>query len=1123
MSFVEYNEHMVLYKNKLFVIYLILISFPLVANTKVNYLGTFASYDCNDFERVECLKYKVNFQKKIKKLLKKKISNIDFNFQMLENENIKRRMVNLTEKNVSRKAYSLARVFQTKLLPDQWFIITTLKIKIKHNRNRTWKRISTGIQVFSNQKNSQFSKTFFKSIKFDKIEKLENLVITKVLPYIQNNKLFSDPKKNSYKPIFDIRNFGLPSYLSGINFGNVVYPYSVNNGLNDTFLIGTLTKIVRVDHLGRHLESIATYGDKRYQSKSINNAWETKKKYIVTSLQPRKIIILDKKLKLKHKVYQPTGIMPFQTFAFNQFLIRRPVTGDSILAFNIKTGQEEIWNFSERNITAFNANKNFFYAIEKNDEHRYLISIYNKKRMHIKSILLPKYVNGGSIGKLFHIGNNNFLLGSRLGGLFLINEKGSIYHSQKIGSLMNFHFAMSKDFKTIFAPNPIEKKVSVYHNSYQKKKLNKFDSMKMASALFRKKKYLTSLSIIGNSKSMSNEYIPLGTLKTRILIQLKQIDSALEILETLVENFPKDQKLTKMLTKTRLTSLTNSAQNTFILLKQATKKFGKTGALDVHRNLSLKLAEINEVDRNNKIASRITHNAKLFMDQFERNKKAPAIKILSIQTEEIFSSLYKYYFEKDILKIKIKNTTGAKITSIKAFMKIEKYMDFESSSETIDSLGENINVSLSIKGKFNKKLLELVEDTPLGVQVRITYEYQSISGEVKAQEKIYIRNRNALTWKDPKRLGAFVTLKDSVVKSFARGVMEKFRNVKYNFIPSNLLKAMAIFDSLSQFGLAYVPDPKTPFSRFSKLKNAIDYIQYPRDVLKYKSGDCDDLTILYAALLENIGISTVFILVPGHIFLAFDSGLHPKNRIKVSSQKMRSFVFKGRLWIPVELTLAGEYFENAWLKASEQYAQHKKNRKVERIQTAKAWREYIPASLPSTYWEAKVPAKDFIDKYFTRDINKYIEREFKLKIKKRQDTGFNNYKEINQMGILYARFGRFENALKTFHQGIIKFPQASKIFQQNIGNIYSMMKKFQLAIKYYKMANKIESSGISNINIARVYYLQNKIAKAKRFYIKAVKIMPSLKKHYDYILQSSEVRASAKIGERNELWDSEEK
>ncbi|MFW6293995.1 MAG: hypothetical protein ACOC7V_16970, partial [Spirochaetota bacterium] len=55
----------------------------------------------------------------------------------------------------------------------------------------------------------------------------------------------------------------------------------------------------------------------------------------------------------------------------------------------------------------------------------------------------------------------------------------------------------------------------------------------------------------------------------------------------------------------------------------------------------------------------------------------------------------------------------------------------------------------------------------------------------------------------------------------------------------------------------------------SEDRGAVDFLQFPRQTLTYSSGDCDDLTALYIALLESVGVDTAFITVPGHIYAAF--------------------------------------------------------------------------------------------------------------------------------------------------------------------------------------------------------------------------------------------------------------
>jgi len=83
----------------------------------------------------------------------------------------------------------------------------------------------------------------------------------------------------------------------------------------------------------------------------------------------------------------------------------------------------------------------------------------------------------------------------------------------------------------------------------------------------------------------------------------------------------------------------------------------------------------------------------------------------------------------------------------------------------------------------------------------------------------------------------------------------------------------------------------------------IDYIQYPRETLRRKSGDCDDLVAIYSAALESLGIYTLVIEVPGHMFMMLatdidaDADGYTNNDLYV--------IHKGKLWIPVETTVVG--------------------------------------------------------------------------------------------------------------------------------------------------------------------------------------------------------------------------
>ena len=140
-----------------------------------------------------------------------------------------------------------------------------------------------------------------------------------------------------------------------------------------------------------------------------------------------------------------------------------------------------------------------------------------------------------------------------------------------------------------------------------------------------------------------------------------------------------------------------------------------------------------------------------------------------------------------------------------------------------------------------------------------------------------VYERHAMAWDQKDKLGAFVTPKDPPVADFTRIVIRPYVEAYPNLHPS-LVFARAIYDGLGVLGLKYIIDPTSPFQQFSESAASVDYLQYPRDTLARKSGDCDDLSVLFAASLENIGIGSAFIDVPGHVFIMFNTGVKEKDK-----------------------------------------------------------------------------------------------------------------------------------------------------------------------------------------------------------------------------------------------------
>lgn len=112
-------------------------------------------------------------------------------------------------------------------------------------------------------------------------------------------------------------------------------------------------------------------------------------------------------------------------------------------------------------------------------------------------------------------------------------------------------------------------------------------------------------------------------------------------------------------------------------------------------------------------------------------------------------------------------------------------------------------------------------------------------------------DRNAITWDDDRKAAAFVTAKGPAVLEYAKNISGWIKQIRPTTIDKNLCIAMGMHNSLTEYGITYQIDPRTPFTEFSKDTLSVDFLQFPRQTLTYTSGDCDDLSILYSALLDS--------------------------------------------------------------------------------------------------------------------------------------------------------------------------------------------------------------------------------------------------------------------------------
>ena len=464
---------------------------------------------------------------------------------------------------------------------------------------------------------------------------------------------------------------------------------------------------------------------------------------------------------------------------------------------------------------------------------------------------------------------------------------------------------------------------------------------------------------------------------------------------------------------------------------------------------------------------------------------APPVEISEVAFENIFASAYKSYETDPIGSIKIKNNSGEILRNIKVSLNIKKYMDFPS-EEIVKSLKPHESVTVQITSTFNNSLLKITEDTPVQVEITVDYYKAKKKASIVRRESVTLYNRNAMTWSRKDMAAAFITPKDAPVVDFARGVLQMFRS-KAKIVDENMGKAIKIFDALGALGVMYVVDPNNPYTSASTKADTIDSIQYPRHTLKHKTGDCDDLVVLYSSLLENVGVETIMLDIPGHLFMAFKTATPVEDGKKISTKKELYIVRDGFVWIPVEATMVGKSFTEAWYEGAKEVTLRKAKDELKIIDTRKAWEHFKPVSIEETL-VVELPEKEKFIALLQKDLKlqrrKGIEKLTSSYLKTLEKDPENRLARLN-LGITYGKNGYYDDALIEFEKIIEGNPDDVDALN-NIGNIFFELGDFKAALESYNKAEKsLDSDAAIKINLALTYYRLDNLSSAKKSFKEA--------------------------------------
>ncbi len=485
---------------------------------------------------------------------------------------------------------------------------------------------------------------------------------------------------------------------------------------------------------------------------------------------------------------------------------------------------------------------------------------------------------------------------------------------------------------------------------------------------------------------------------------------------------------------------------------------------------------------------------------YDRKKKSLAgtggrIVMEDLRLERMFVAAHKQYATEPLGRIRLRNDSAEDYRGMRLSFFIKEYMDFPVTKE-IPELKAKTFIEVPLNATFNKKVLDIDEDTRVLVVATLAMA-DARDGSQEVTQAMTLYGKNALIWANSDMIGSFITPRDDTLRNFVREAVNRYSAPAGSVLNRPLTQAATLFNTLAALGLRYQPDPDLPYSKLRA--DQVDYVQFPRETLRLKSGDCDDLSVLLAAAFENLGIESALVEVPGHLFMMFRTGVKQADRGLISLQEDLLVVRDGEIWIPVEATLVATSFSEAWAEGARRYRAAEALKQVQVVSLRRAWERFPPATLAPAGFSVEPPAGEHVRRLIQREHTVLLARRLEREVLPYRQALAANPKDAEarlQIGTIYARAGIEDVALREFGAILAQDPRHASA-HNNRGNLYFARGDYERALEGYRSAeNSDPADGGIRMNAALAYYRLGKLVEARTKFTEATELRAELAAQY---------------------------
>lgn len=264
---------------------------------------------------------------------------------------------------------------------------------------------------------------------------------------------------------------------------------------------------------------------------------------------------------------------------------------------------------------------------------------------------------------------------------------------------------------------------------------------------------------------------------------------------------------------------------------------------------------------------------------------APILDLSFTQTETYSVTILRSLGnDVEIGEIELQNSGNDIADSISISISSEKGYIESQSFKLDNSISSGNEQTVVIYVTLTDEALDILTKNTITLDIKMSY-YNSANEKFTQEESFNfdVYGHNSLVGGGQESYSAWMTPSHPVIRGFASEATSGLGAGS----GSDEIKSRAaelLFEAMIDYGVDYVND----------VNGVGEYVQFPYETLKNKNGDCEDLAILYASLLESIGVESVLLKLPGHVFAGYYTSEGKIVPIETTSYSFENAVYSGK-------------------------------------------------------------------------------------------------------------------------------------------------------------------------------------------------------------------------------------